>query len=62
MLDTIIIALTIISSIAGLIFAAWSYIDTNRMRSHQEFLVETKQKSKEARERFKERTRLGKRD
>ncbi|HHX8572455.1 TPA: hypothetical protein ACVO35_001385 [Vibrio alginolyticus] len=61
MLNIIVVALTIISAIAGLIVAAWSYIDTQRVRSHQEFISERKEKRQEARERFKERTRLGKR-
>ncbi|MDH5938059.1 hypothetical protein L8R84_18235 [Vibrio splendidus] len=62
MLDSIIIALTIITSIAGIIIAAWSYVDTHRIQSHQEFLIQRKIEHKEAQERFKEGTRLGKRD
>lgn len=61
MLNIIVVALTIISAIAGLIVAAWSYIDTQRVRSRQEFISERAEKHKEARERFKERSRLTKR-
>lgn len=62
MLNTIIVVLTLIFSIAGLIVAAWSYSDTKRKYSHQKFLIEIKQDRKEANKHFKERTRLGKRD
>lgn len=60
MLDTIIIALSIIFALAGFVVATWSYIDTKRKFSHQQFLIEREIKIKEAVERFKERTRLGK--
>ncbi|MFA0053890.1 hypothetical protein [Vibrio echinoideorum] len=62
MLNIIITALTLIFSIAGLVVAAWSYSDTKRKYSHQEYLNEIEQDNKEADKRFKERTRLGKRD
>lgn len=60
MLNIIIVSLTIISTVLGLIVAAWSYIDTQRVRSQQEFISKRKEKRQEAKVRFKERTRLGK--
>ncbi|EJN6829096.1 hypothetical protein Q6U54_000721 [Vibrio vulnificus] len=62
MLNTIVIILTVFSAIAGLIVAAWSYIDTQRVLSHRKFLVEREEEHHQARNRFKERTRLGKKD
>ncbi|MEZ8657723.1 hypothetical protein AB6D68_01275 [Vibrio cyclitrophicus] len=60
--DIFINGIMFIVVVATLIFAAWTYIDTKRKYSHQEFIADTKQKKQEAHKRFKERTRLGKRD
>jgi hypothetical protein len=62
MLETIAVALTIIFSLAGFAVAAWSYTDTKRKFSHQQFLSDREIKRKEADERFNERTRLGKKN
>ncbi|NOH95327.1 hypothetical protein [Vibrio sp. 99-70-13A1] len=60
--DILINGITFIVVVATLIFAVWTYIDTKRQYSHQEFIADTTQKKQEAHKRFKERTRLGKRD
>ncbi|EPW7001992.1 hypothetical protein ACWO06_001020 [Vibrio parahaemolyticus] len=62
MLDIIVSSLTIIAAVTGIGIAIWSYLDTKRRYSHQEFLKEIEQNNKDADKRFKERTRLGKRD
>lgn len=56
--NLLIIILSIVIGIAGLAVTIWSFIDTKRLRSHQQFLEERKQKRKEAEERFKSRTRI----
>lgn len=60
--DILISVITFIAVIATIIFSAWTYIDTKRKYSHQQFLEERKKDHKEARERFKKRTMLGKRN
>ncbi|NRF60932.1 hypothetical protein [Vibrio coralliilyticus] len=62
MLDIIVSSLTIIASIIGVGIAIWSYVDTKRRYTHQEFLKQIDQDNKEADIRFQKRTRLGKRD
>lgn len=62
MLDIIVSSLTIIAAITGIVIGAWSYSDTKSKYSHQEFIKESEQDNEEADKRFKERTRLGKRD
>ncbi|ROO49144.1 hypothetical protein EDB56_11366 [Vibrio crassostreae] len=62
LIDILISGITFIAITSTLIFSAWTYIDTRRKYSLHEFFANTKQKRKEARERFKERTRLEKRD
>ncbi|EKO3388749.1 hypothetical protein OMA37_000512 [Vibrio fluvialis] len=63
MLSTIIISgLTFIAVIATLIFSVWTFVDTKRRYSHQQFLKNIEQDRIEADKRFKKRTRLGKSD
>ncbi|OCH13783.1 hypothetical protein A6E05_05610 [Aliivibrio sp. 1S165] len=62
MLSNIIISgITLFAVLAGLGIAIWSYLDTRRKFSHNEFIEDRKQQRKEAQERFKDKTRLGKR-
>lgn len=60
MLNIIVIILTFIFTVLGLVVATWSYIDTKRILSQQEFISDREKKRQEAKERFKSRTRLGK--
>jgi len=57
--NVLISGITFIAVIATLIFSVWTYIDTKRKYSHDQFIQEREQKRKEADERFKKRTRLG---
>lgn len=61
MLASILIyGLTAIAVIATLIFAIWTFVDTRRKYSHQNFLISRHAKQLKAEERFKNKTRLRK--
>lgn len=62
LVDFLIGVLSFIAIAATLAFSVWTYIDTKRKYSHEKFSERRKQEHKEARERFKKRTKLGKRN
>ncbi len=60
MITLVIYAVTILAILATAIFSIWTYVDTNRKYSIQDFTESRKIKNLEAEKRFKDKTRLGK--
>ena len=60
--NILIITLTIVAVLATLMFSIWTYIDTKRKYSHEQFIEERKQDHIDAREHFRKRTSLGKKN
>lgn len=60
MLDIIITIVSIVGAILGIGVAIWSFFDTKRKYSYEQFAEERKKKREDADKRFKERSRVGK--
>lgn len=60
MLNLLVQAITFFAVVATIVFTIWTYIDTRRKYSTQEFIKTRKFKYKKAEKRFKNKTRLGK--
>ncbi|CDT91357.1 hypothetical protein VDIAB_230056 [Vibrio diabolicus] len=60
MISLVIYGITILAIIATAIFSIWTYVDTNRKYSMEDFTESRKIKNLEAENRFKDKTRLGK--